>query len=256
MTICFASTKCGERGGCTSLNGGAPSVAARHLIIWCPEREKLLPLWDTGIMKLSAYIIRFDTGFAPNPFGRHCTLACCKPTIRRKAEGGDIIVGIASARLPKPGRLVYAMCVKEVLPYQKYWQAPRFAYRKPSQATPITRRGDNIWHYRDRRWRVAPGAFHDESHRDRDISGEKALVATEFYYFGKSAIFVPKRFSPLLATTQGHKNTHDRDEIRRFWNWLRGRAPRRGRIDDPSEFTDAGCRAQCSEIEEDDFEET
>jgi len=37
-------------------------------------------------MKLSGYIVRVDTGFAPNPFGRHCTLACCKPTIRRVAE--------------------------------------------------------------------------------------------------------------------------------------------------------------------------
>jgi Nucleotide modification associated domain 2 len=44
-------------------------------------------------MKLSAYIVRVDSGFAPNPFGHHCTLACCKPTIRRKAEPGDIIVG-------------------------------------------------------------------------------------------------------------------------------------------------------------------
>ena len=66
-------------------------------------------------MKLSAYIMTSDTGFAPNPFGRYCTLACCKATIRRHAEEGDVIVGVASAGFPKPGHLIYAMKVKYVL---------------------------------------------------------------------------------------------------------------------------------------------
>src|SRR5262249_12272801 len=126
-----------------------------------------LRLVQRSPMKLSAYIITYDTGFAPNPFGHHCTLACCKPTIRRNAERGDIIVGTAPPRLPKPGHLIYAMRVKQVLSYQEYWKDSRFAHRKPSQATPIRRRGDNIWH-RDASgaWKVAPGACHDESARD------------------------------------------------------------------------------------------
>src|SRR4051812_2951034 len=108
-------------------------------------------------MKVSAYIIRVDGGFAPNPFGRHCTLACCKPTIRRKAEPGDIIVATASSRYPHAGRLVYAMKVGQVLPYQEYWERPEFEYRKPSPATPVSRRGDNVWH-RDGSgdWQVEP----------------------------------------------------------------------------------------------------
>ncbi|MCH7751958.1 MAG: hypothetical protein IH898_07380 [Planctomycetes bacterium] len=37
-------------------------------------------------MKLSGYIIRSDSGFSPNPFGRVCTLACCRPVIRRNSK--------------------------------------------------------------------------------------------------------------------------------------------------------------------------
>src|SRR5712692_3346145 len=92
--------------------------------------ERLLPMagfqvsiygrfWvSTEGMKLSAYIVRVDSGFAPNPFGHHCTLACCKPTIRRKAEPGDIIVGTGSARYGLTGCVVYAMRVRDVIPLQ------------------------------------------------------------------------------------------------------------------------------------------
>ncbi len=133
-------------------------------------------------MKLSAYIIRFDAGFAPNPFGRFCTLACCKPTIRRNAELGDIIVATASQRLPKPGKLIYVMRVKEIVPYQKYWQEKKFNSRKPSPKTAISRCGDNIWHQAHGDWKVAPGAGHDERrsrprHRRRERAcGNRVLL--------------------------------------------------------------------------------
>jgi hypothetical protein len=208
-------------------------------------------------MKLSAYIITVDTGFSPNPFGHHCTLACCKPTIRRKAKKNDIIIATASARMPKPGHLIYAMRVKEVICYQKYWRDSRFQQRKPTQDTAISRRGDNIWH-RDTKgkWvKPVPGAFHDNSRRDRDTRGENVVISTKFFYFGKDAIPVPARFKSLLATTQGHRNTHDCDIIERFWAWVCGKASKPGRVADPSEFTDDGCRAQCDALDAEDFEE-
>lgn len=40
-------------------------------------------------MKLFSYIVTHDAGFAPNPFWGYCTLACCKPAIRRTANVGD-----------------------------------------------------------------------------------------------------------------------------------------------------------------------
>jgi hypothetical protein len=208
-------------------------------------------------MKLSAYIITVDAGFAPNPFGRYCTLACCKPTIRRMAKEEDIIVGSASMGAPNPGHLVYAMRVKEVIPYQQYWRDSRFSAKKPSKKTAIRRRGDNIWHLdRAGNWQVCPGACHDESSRERDTGGVNALVATEFFYFGRSALRIPLRFAGMLAQTQGHKNTRDPEKIERFWDWISKAAPRSGRIDYPLDFTVEGCRHQCTEIEADDIEES
>jgi len=80
-------------------------------------------------------------------------------------------------------------------------------------------------------------------------------VATEFFYFGSAAVDVPARFRSLLATTQGHKNTLEREKINRFWEWVENRAPKPGRIADPFEFTDGARRAQCGESAGDDLEE-
>lgn len=125
----------------------------------------------------------------------------------------------------------------------------------PSQKTAIRRRGDNIWRCEKGKWKVVANAYHDESQRDRDIGGEKVLVATEFFYFGRAAISIPTRFKSLLASTQGHKNTSDNKAITRFWDWIKNQAPKVGWIADPFEFTDAACAVQCSEIEVDDNEE-
>ena len=201
-------------------------------------------------MRLSAYIVKYDTGFAPNPFGRFCTLACCKPGIRRNAKKDDIIVGTASAHLPKPGHLIYAMGVREVLPYERYWCDSRFAARKPTQKSQISRRGDNIWYCKKGKWHVVDDAFHDVQHRDHDTGGENVLVATEFYYFGRNAIAVPRRFQSLLATTQGHKNTGDCQQINRFWQWVQEQSRKRGRIALPCDYNEEACRLQRSESDD------
>ena len=43
-------------------------------------------------MELYSYVIKHDSGFAANPFCGYCTLADCKPAIRRTAKVGDWIV--------------------------------------------------------------------------------------------------------------------------------------------------------------------
>lgn len=188
-------------------------------------------------MKLSCYIICLDGGFAPNPFGHHCTLACCKPAIRRNAEVGDIVVGLAGANYPHAGRLVYAMRVKEVLPLQDYWKDPRFDYRKPSPDTPISQRGDNIWRQDSGgHWHLADHAIHVREDLQRDIGGVNALISTEFFYFGREAIPLDE-FSEILAVGRGHKNIHDPDLIERFWKWLHEKAKKAGRHGDPSDFS-------------------
>lgn len=191
-------------------------------------------------MKLSAYIVRHDSGFSPNPFGRVCTLACCKPAIRRGGKPGDIIIGTGSARCRLSGHLIYAMRVETVLPFDEYWE--RYPSKRPSPKTPVKARGDNIWH-RDAfgNWRCVSGALHDERNRNRDLRGRNALVSSEFYYFGRDAIQLPDEFRCLIATTQGHKNTDDAYLITRFWEWIKANAPKPGRTGIPFDFAEPVC---------------
>ena len=192
-------------------------------------------------MKLSAYIVRVDSGFAPNPFGRHCSLACCKPTIRRKAEVGDIVIGTTSGSTGNPRQLIYAMRVAEVLPMEDYFTMFRFRYKKFRPKTSIGERGDNVWRRTSKGWAITPGALHNQSHETRDIGGKNVLISRSFFYFGRKPISIPTRFHHLLAITQGHRNTHDEKVIKKFWKWLESRSPRKGRIELPSNFDETGC---------------
>ena len=78
--------------------------------------------------KIYSYVLRYDDGAAPNPFWGTCTLAICKPAIRRKAQVGDWVVGTGSKKARcndgavynLSDRLVYAMKVTEVLSLAQY----------------------------------------------------------------------------------------------------------------------------------------
>jgi hypothetical protein len=58
-------------------------------------------------VNLFSYVVRDDTGFAPNPFHGCCTLAYCKGRIRRQVGVGDLIVGLSR----RSERVVHAMRV-------------------------------------------------------------------------------------------------------------------------------------------------
>ena len=52
--------------------------------------EQLVKLTKTP--SLYSYIVSYDHGNAPNPDFNICTLAICKPVIRRCAKVGDIVL--------------------------------------------------------------------------------------------------------------------------------------------------------------------
>ena len=83
--------------------------------------------------RIHSYVVRYDSGFAPNPFYGHCTLVTCKPGIRRSAEVGDWVIGSGSnARgVGRGGHLVYGMRVTEVMTLDEYALNPRFESKKP-----------------------------------------------------------------------------------------------------------------------------
>jgi len=72
---------------------------------------------------LFTYTIPIDDGAAPNPFRGMCSLAICKPGIRRAAKKGDWVAGLGSKNAhcgDLSRRLVYAMHVDEVVSLEDY----------------------------------------------------------------------------------------------------------------------------------------
>ena len=104
--------------------------------------------------RIHSYVVRYDSGFAPNPFYSYCTLATCKPSIRRSADIGDWVVGSGSndRSVRRGGHLVYAMRVTEAMTFDEYGRDPRFESKKPYRNGSRKQScGDNIY------FRVAAG---------------------------------------------------------------------------------------------------
>src|ERR1700722_18149464 len=97
-------------------------------------------------MTIYSYIVVHDGGFSPNPFFGYCTLACCKPEIRKRAIKGDWIVGLTPRAKGKGNKVVYFMQVEESLTFDQYWNNRRFGKKRPDVTAGMTRKqGDNIY---------------------------------------------------------------------------------------------------------------
>ena len=165
-----------------------------------------------------SYIVVTDSGFAPNPFGGICTMACCKPNIRQSANVGDWIIGTT----PSPGRLVYAMRVEKGLTFDMYWEQPEYDCKKPS---PENGCGDNIYKKGEKSGLVqAENPSHREAQFKRDTRVNRVLISRNFYYFGKEAPEMPSKFTPLVHTLQGQKRIKPTSaeyvRVTRFLEWL------------------------------------
>nr|WP_051593683.1 hypothetical protein [Achromobacter sp. DH1f] len=160
--------------------------------------------------RIHSYVVRYDSGFAPNPFYGYCTLATCKPSIRRGANLGDWIVGSgsASSRVRRGGCLVFAMRVTETLTIDEYSTDSRFELKKPYRTGSRKQScGDNIyfratpkeaWQQRDSFHSSELGTNHPE-HVARDTGPNRILVSNQFVYFGGEG---PK-FPANLRDSQG-----------------------------------------------------
>ncbi len=95
-----------------------------------------------------AYAITRDYGFAPNPFHGFCTLATCKPDIRKSAKVGDWIMGVGGSSLRSvKRRCILLMKVSEKVSFQDYWDHERFSLKKPVRnGSRVQMLGDNIYH--------------------------------------------------------------------------------------------------------------
>ena len=185
-------------------------------------------------MRLFAYKMTHDTGFAPNPFWGFLTLATCKPWLRRNKRVGDWIAGFTSKQLcgDEPGdeRLVFLMQVDERIALADYFRDRRFQSRIPreNESTMIHRCGDNIYmplvrHASDPQDFVQlPNGYHGPSEKDCDLNGWNALIATHFAYFGGKALRIPRNMRPEVPPGQSAHGTqtHDLVKAKRFIDYI------------------------------------
>jgi hypothetical protein len=150
-------------------------------------------------MRLYRYVIPRDFGFAPNPFFGFCTLACCKPEIRERAQVGDLVLGINGRPQNKRpirhyDRLVYAMRVSETLSFNSYWDDARFQQKKAiAYASRMHAFGDNIYMKNDDGFWIQAESHHTLYNGDpndqnirTDTGVDRVLISNDFAYWGGS----------------------------------------------------------------------
>ena len=182
-------------------------------------------------MRLYSYTVAVDTGFAPNPFHGFCTLACCKPGIRRTAQAGDYVVGIGPTGLGN--RVVYAMQVTETVEFDRYWHDKRFRIKRPDiEAGREKTAGDNIYHRGPSgAWQQARSLHSHENGQQNwqttrtDTSGEKVLIGGNFIYWGGDGPPLPSNLSGLIVG-RAYKSTANEKYIPDFIEWFEGQRQR------------------------------
>lgn len=194
-------------------------------------------------MRVYSYVIEHDLGFAPNPFHGVCSLACCKPQIRKTAERGDYILGLGAAKPKLTGHLCYWMKVDEILKFDQYWGDPRFKRKRPVMGgTTFLQYGDNIYHRDGGKTFLQEDSFHSKPNgrlsvpnRRRDTgTTDKILLSRTFAYWGKAGIKLPPELK-YLVTIRGHKCRFSDSQIATFLEWLKTH-PERGYLGEPAHW--------------------
>jgi hypothetical protein len=156
---------------------------------------------DYKVAKAYTYIVSHDSGFAPNPFWGQCTLACCKPAIRRSigrrwpSNPDTWIVGISPKS--RGHELIYMMRVDHCVGFPEYYE--NFPQKRPDYSKDkVHTRGDNIYQPIDGGF-VQLRSLHSIDHKKdswsedkktmrRDLSGEYVLISDNFIYYGKDTV--------------------------------------------------------------------
>lgn len=149
-----------------------------------------------------SYVVRYDFGFAPNPYHGWCSLGTCHEDFRARVNVGDWVVGTGSVAYDLAGRLVYAMKVEEVVTFETYWADPRFRAKRPVRRGSMRQRyGDNIyrrdadgdWVQEDSRHSLDDGTP-NRDHIAKDTAANTVLLSRDFVYYGGNALDIPDRF--------------------------------------------------------------
>lgn len=144
------------------------------------------------------YVVDRDFGFAPNPFHNMCTLATCKPNIRRVAREGDWVVGMGGARLSATGKCIFAMRISKSITFEEYWTNTLYRDKKPLRnGSKKMIVGDNIYHQEEGEWQQLnshhsyPDGSPNPHNIQNDTQTNAVLVSNYFFYFGAAAVEIP-----------------------------------------------------------------
>ncbi len=184
-------------------------------------------------MRLFSYVVDRDYGFAPNPFFGVCSLATCKPIIRRVGSVGDWVIGTGSSSRNRRGFLVYAMRVTETMKFNEYWENERFDRKRPNlRGSKKQAFGDNIyfkndadqWHQQDSHHSYSGGAPNPHNIRN-DTQTDRILLSTDYTYWGGSGPEIPPRFRAYdgldICAMRHHKSRFPEGLVNDFISWFR-----------------------------------
>jgi hypothetical protein len=180
---------------------------------------------------MHSYIIEHDMGFAPNPFHGICTLATCKPRIRKYASVGDYVLGTGAKKRSQQNRFVYLMRIGQITTFDKYWSDPRYARKKAlMNGSFVQRYGDNIYHrnFETGDW-IQEDSFHSQElgrpHKENIQTDtgttDRVLIGDWFVYWGGEGPMVPEEFGSVVQKTQGHKSIDSVELINSFVSWAK-----------------------------------
>jgi hypothetical protein len=195
-------------------------------------------------MTIYSYKIPRDYGFAPNPFYGFCSLATCKPDIRRSAVVGDWVLGFGALSNGNKiaGKLIFAMKVDKKITFDEYWLSEEFQCKKPIINGSLKQNyGDNIYHKENGKWIQSDSHHSFEGGKvnldnlNKDTSANAVLLSKHFWYFGKEAIDVPESLQSLIPSCRNYFRPNVNEE--NILNWLES-LPENGFIGEPTKFSE------------------
>lgn len=197
-------------------------------------------------MKVHTYVVQHDKGFAPNPFWGVCTLACCKPRIRERVRKKDVIIGFGSAsrEVALGNRVVYWMCVENIISFDEYWHDKQYSAKRPVfGASLMAWYGDNIYH-RDKssgEW-IQEISFHKdgEDHGRGNLEQDTArtdrvLISKDYAYWGGSGPAFPESLLHLAPSFQAERYLYSEDDRDKILEWINS-LPDRGFCAEPADW--------------------
>jgi hypothetical protein len=182
--------------------------------------------------RLFSYVVSYDAGTAPNVSDGFCSLAICKPSIRRVAEKGHWILGLAPAS--GQGRVVYCMQVDAKVTWKQYIEActgtghiEGFDHAGLRRRVPRDKNslGDCIWKDIGGEHDPLPSfSGHERDSYVQDVkNGVNVLLSRTFWYFGsESRLQLPLDLYESLRPGRGHRSTANEPSKEQFREWFHG----------------------------------